>query len=232
MLTISPKYTSKVIRCYACARIGAPHSVIFGGFSADAIKVFQGINGALLLAAGALVFFLLALIYRSPLFLWIPLMAVLFAEGMTRSVGYLLTEAGVTVNGQSASILSVLVLGAGTDYALLLVARYREELRRHEDKHEALALALRSAGPAAALGDAQPAVPVGQVAPKLTSTGLDRSILERARAGRELALMAAVMAFELVAIAPIAPMLVASAFIASGDESTSSKLCRLLASRR
>ena len=59
-----------------------------------------------------------------------------------------LTEPGVTVNGQSSSILSILVLGAGTDYALLLVARYREELRKHDDRHEALALALRTAGPA------------------------------------------------------------------------------------
>ena len=54
----------------------------------------------------------------------------------------------MTVNGQSSAILSVLVFGAGTDYALLLVARYREELRAHEDKHEAMALALRRAGPA------------------------------------------------------------------------------------
>jgi RND superfamily putative drug exporter len=118
------------------------------GFSADAIKVFQGINGALLAAAALLVLVLLALIYRSPIFLWIPFGTVLVAEGVTRSLGYALTQVGVTVNGQSASILSVLVLGAGTDYALLLVARYREELRRHEDRHEALALALRSAGPA------------------------------------------------------------------------------------
>jgi len=118
------------------------------GFSADAITVFEGINGTLLLAALALVFILLALIYRSPVFLWIPLISVIFAEGMSRAVGALLIEAGVTVNGQSGGILSVLVLGAGTDYALLLVARYREELRRHDDKHEALALALRSAGPA------------------------------------------------------------------------------------
>jgi len=118
------------------------------GFSADAIKVFDSINGTLLLAAVALVFVLLALIYRSPLFLWIPLISVGFAETATRAVGYGLTELGVTVNGQSSSILSVLVLGAGTDYALLLVARYREELRRHEDKHEAAALAMRTAGPA------------------------------------------------------------------------------------
>ena len=58
----------------------------------------------------------------------------------SRAIGYGLTEIGVTVNGQSSSILSILVLGAGTDYALLLVARYREELRKHEDRHEAMAL--------------------------------------------------------------------------------------------
>ena len=91
---------------------------------------------------------LLILIYRSPIFLWIPLFAVVFAEVTTRSIGYALTEIGVTVNGQTSSILSILVLGAGTDYALLLVSRYREELRKHEDKHEAMALALRTAGPA------------------------------------------------------------------------------------
>jgi RND superfamily putative drug exporter len=96
------------------------------GFSADAIKVFENINGTLLLAAGLLVFVLLILIYRSPLFFLIPLGAVAFAEVLSRSVGYGLTEMGVTVNGQSSSILSVLVLGAGTDYALLLVSRYRE----------------------------------------------------------------------------------------------------------
>jgi putative drug exporter of the RND superfamily len=118
------------------------------GYSADQIKVFEGINGALLGAGLLLVLVLLALIYRSPIFLWIPLLAIIFAELTTRSLGYGLTEAGVTVNGQSSAILSILVLGVGTDYALLLVARYREELRRHEDKHEAMTLALRTAGPA------------------------------------------------------------------------------------
>jgi RND superfamily putative drug exporter len=124
------------------------------GFAADAIKVFEGINGTLLSAALALVIFLLILIYRSPIFLWIPLFAVVFAEIATRSIGYGLTEIGVTVNGQTSSILSILVLGAGTDYALLLVSRYREELRKHEDKHEAMALALRTAGPAIAASGA------------------------------------------------------------------------------
>ncbi|MET0604633.1 MAG: MMPL family transporter [Baekduia sp.] len=118
------------------------------GFSADAIKVFEGINGTLLAAAGSLVLLLLILIYRSPFFWFFPLLAVVFGEMASRGFGYFLTEAGVTVNGQSSSILSVLVLGAGTDYALLLVARYREELRTTEDRHVAMAQALRTAGPA------------------------------------------------------------------------------------
>ena len=118
------------------------------GYSADAIKVFEQINGSLVGGAFLLVFVLLILIYRSPILLWFPLLTVAFAEITTRGVGWILTEAGVTVNGQSSSILSVLVLGAGTDYALLLVARYREELRVHESRTDAMTRALRSAGPA------------------------------------------------------------------------------------
>jgi RND superfamily putative drug exporter len=118
------------------------------GFSADAIEVFEGINGTLLLAAVSLVIFLLIVIYRSPMFFFIPLAAVLFAETLSRSIGYGVSELGVTINGQSSSIMSVLVLGAGTDYALLLVARYREELHRTVDRHEAMKTALASAGPA------------------------------------------------------------------------------------
>ncbi|MEX2107062.1 MAG: MMPL family transporter [Solirubrobacterales bacterium] len=118
------------------------------GFAADAITVFENINGTLLLAAVSLVVFLLIVIYRSPMFFFIPLAAVLFAETLSRSLGYGVTELGFTINGQSSSIMSVLVLGAGTDYALLLVARYREELHRTADRHEAMQTALASAGPA------------------------------------------------------------------------------------
>ena len=118
------------------------------GFSADAIEVFEGINGTLLLAAVSLVIFLLIVIYRSPIFLFVPLISVIFAEMLSRSIGYGVSELGVTINGQSSSIMSVLVLGAGTDYALLLVARYREELHRTADKYEAMRTALESAGPA------------------------------------------------------------------------------------
>lgn len=126
-------------------KLGGP-----AGFSADAIEVFGNINGTLLLATGLLVFVLLLLIYRSPIFWLIPLLAVFAAEFLVRAVGYGLTELGVTVNGQSAGILLVLVFGAGTDYALLLVARYREELHHHEDRHIAMRIALRQAGPAIA----------------------------------------------------------------------------------
>ena len=118
------------------------------GYGADAIKVFDEINGTLLLAALTLVIVLLILIYRSPIFLFIPLAAVMFAEVLSRSIGYGISELGVTINGQSSSIMSVLVLGAGTDYALLIVARYREELHRTADRHEAMREAMSSAGPA------------------------------------------------------------------------------------
>jgi len=125
------------------ARVSGP-----AGVSADAREVFDTIDGTLVGAALGLVIVLLALIYRSPIFWIFPIVAVVCAEVAGRGAGWLLSEIGVTITGQSSSILSVLVIGAGTDYALLLVARYREELRRHEDRHEAMALALRRAGPA------------------------------------------------------------------------------------
>lgn len=118
-----------------------------GGASYDAIKVFKSINGTLLFVTVGLIFVLLVAIYRSPIFWVIPLLAVAFAEAVSEGLGYALTQAGVTVNGQSAGILTVLVFGAGTDYALLLVSRYREELRHRADRHEAMAVALRRAGP-------------------------------------------------------------------------------------
>ena len=118
------------------------------GYAADAIKVFENINGTLLLAAVSLVIVLLILIYRSPMFFFIPLVAVIFAEVLSRAIGYGISELGVTINGQSSSIMSIIVLGAGTDYALLIVARYREELHSLADRHEAMRNAMASAGPA------------------------------------------------------------------------------------
>jgi RND superfamily putative drug exporter len=118
------------------------------GFSKDAIEVFGGINTTLLFATAALVIVLLLIIYRSPVFWLVPIISVFFAELAVRGLGYLMGDNGVSINGQTQGILLVLVFGAGTDYALLLVARYREELHRHEDRHRAMRVALAQAGPA------------------------------------------------------------------------------------
>src|SRR6266851_1057279 len=119
------------------------------GTAADSAKSFKGINGTLLLGTLAVVILLLLITYRSPVLWLLPVISAGIALTSAEAVIYLLAQhAGLTVNGQSAGILYVLVFGAGTDYALLLTARYREELRRHEDRHEAMAVAMRRAGPA------------------------------------------------------------------------------------
>jgi RND superfamily putative drug exporter len=118
------------------------------GFAADSANAFKGLDSSLLFAALAVVILILLITYRSPILWLLPVLATGAALGVAQGVIYLLTKAGLTVNGQSYGILTVLVFGAGTDYALLLIARYREELRRHHDKHEAMALALHRAGPA------------------------------------------------------------------------------------
>jgi putative drug exporter of the RND superfamily len=118
------------------------------GNAADSANAFKGIDGVLLYATLAVVIVLLLITYRSPV-LWImPVLSAAVALATAQGLIYLLARHGLTVNAQSAGILLVLVFGAGTDYALLLTARYREELRRHEDRHEAMAVALRRAGPA------------------------------------------------------------------------------------
>ncbi|SPT59237.1 MULTISPECIES: MMPL family transporter [Actinomadura] len=119
------------------------------GGGADQFKVFESLDGFLLMAAGLVVIVLLLFIYRSPILWFVPVLSAVFALGLAQSTVYLLAKyADLTVNGQSAGILTVLVFGVATDYALLLVARYREELHRHEDRHEAMAYALHRAAPA------------------------------------------------------------------------------------
>jgi RND superfamily putative drug exporter len=119
------------------------------GSAADSGNAFKGIDGSLLLGALAVVIVLLLLTYRSPVLWLLPVISVGAALVTAEALIYLLAaHAGLTVNAQSAGILAVLVFGAGTDYALLLTARYREELRRHADRHEAMTVAIRRAGPA------------------------------------------------------------------------------------
>ncbi|MGO4341448.1 MMPL family transporter [Pedococcus sp. 2YAF34] len=119
------------------------------GYAADSSGAFSGIDGKLLYSAMTVVIVILLLTYRSPLLWLIPVVSAGTALFVAQAVIYFLAKDDtLTVNAQSSGILTVIVFGAGTDYALLLVARYREELRRHEDRHEAMAFALHRAGPA------------------------------------------------------------------------------------
>ncbi|SCG40040.1 MMPL family transporter [Micromonospora inositola] len=110
----------------------------------DVFDAFAGMDTTLLLATAATVALLLLVTYRSPVLWLIPLITVAVANQLASAVVYLLARhAGLAVDLQSQSILTVLVFGVGVDYALLLIARYREELRRHADRHAAMAVALR-----------------------------------------------------------------------------------------
>ncbi|MCP8708339.1 MMPL family transporter [Streptomyces sp. AC04842] len=126
------------------AEVGGP-----GAVGADMDAVFDTIDGTLLTATLGVVTVLLVLIYRSP-FLWlVPLAVAGAATVLAMAAGYGAHELfGITITGQSGGIMTVLVLGAGTDYALLVVSRYREELRRHERAYDAMRAALRGCGPA------------------------------------------------------------------------------------
>jgi putative drug exporter of the RND superfamily len=115
---------------------------------ADLLGAFSGTGSVLLVVTAALVAVLLAATYRSPILWLLPLVCVGIAEAVAQAVLYGLGRGGLTVNGQSAALITVIVFGAGTDYALLLTARYREELRRHADHRYAMTVAWRRAAPA------------------------------------------------------------------------------------
>jgi RND superfamily putative drug exporter len=137
------------IRDIATLDGGEVHLAGYGGQAADSAAAFEGIDTNLIMATLGVVIVILLFTYRSPILWLLPILCAVSANFIATGLVYLLAKyAGLTVNGQSQAILSILVIGAGTDYALLLVARYREELRRHEDRHEAMAFALHRAAPA------------------------------------------------------------------------------------
>lgn len=115
-----------------------------GGLLADLFGAFGEIDTTLLLAALLVVAVILVFVYRSPALWILPLFSALIALATAGAVVYLLARADiVTLNGQSQGILFVLVIGAATDYALLLIARYREELHHHQYPYQAMAAAWR-----------------------------------------------------------------------------------------
>jgi RND superfamily putative drug exporter len=119
------------------------------GLLADLIDVFSSIDGPLLLVTLGVVLVILLIVYRSPVLWIIPVLAAGTSYGLAAFAVYHLADAEIiTLNGQAQGILTVLVFGAGTDYALLLIARYREELRHHARAVDAMVAAWRGAGPA------------------------------------------------------------------------------------
>lgn len=118
-------------------------------FGADIADAFSGANITLLVVTALVVALLLIITYRSPVLWLVPLTVIAFADRVATVVGAEVAKAtGVTFDGATSGITSVLVFGAGTNYALLLISRYREELRAHPDHRTALRRAVRAAGPA------------------------------------------------------------------------------------
>lgn len=113
-------------------------------FGADIADSFSGANFTLLAVTAAVVALLLIVTYRSPVLFLVPLVVIGFADRVAAVVGTAIAEGvGMTPDGSTSGITSVLVFGAGTNYALLLISRYREELGRNGDHREALAVAAR-----------------------------------------------------------------------------------------
>jgi putative drug exporter of the RND superfamily len=104
-------------------------------FTQDLTKAFAGIDGMLLLVALSMVFVILLIVYRSPILPIVTLLSAMFALcAAILAVWYLAKMGVVQLNGQVQGILFILVIGAATDYALLYIARYKEELTQHADK--------------------------------------------------------------------------------------------------
>ena len=115
-----------------------------GGLIGDLFGAFGDLDSTLLLTTLGVVAFILIIVYRSPILWFLPLLSAVFALSTAGGIIYLLAKNEVIdVNGQSQGILSVLVLGAGTDYALLLISRYREELHHHAKPVAAMRAAYR-----------------------------------------------------------------------------------------
>jgi RND superfamily putative drug exporter len=142
------------------AKAGLPADLavnVTGGpaFGADIANAFAGANITLLAVTGAVVALLLIITYRSPVLWLVPLLVIAFADRVAAVLGSAIADAtGLAADGSTSGITSVLVFGAGTNYALLLISRYREELRHNSNHRQALRTAVRFAGPAIAASNA------------------------------------------------------------------------------
>lgn len=209
------------------------------GFTADLTEAFAGIDGLLLGVALAAVFVILVVVYRSPLLPFLVLGTATFALCASILVVYALAKAGVvTVNGQVQGILSILVIGAATDYALLYTARYREALREHRTGWEATRAALRGAcEPIVASGGT---VIVGVLCLLLSDLNSNKALGPVAAIGIAFSLLAALtllpallLAFRRAAFWPLRPTFGSGGRPTTGPEATGlwARVGRLVARR-
>ncbi|BBX99837.1 MMPL family transporter [Mycobacterium seoulense] len=146
--------TDVVANLRKAASTGLPADLqahVTGGpaFGADIAGAFTNANVTLLAVTASVVALLLIATYRSPVLWLVPLLVVGFADRVAAAVGTAVASlTGLSFDGATSGITSVLVFGAGTNYALLLISRYRQELRRHSGHRDALRRAVRMAGPA------------------------------------------------------------------------------------
>ncbi|MCV7054171.1 MMPL family transporter [Mycolicibacterium gilvum] len=146
--------TDTVTELRGAATDGLPEGLqaqVTGGpaFGADIANSFSGANFTLLAVTAAVVALLLIITYRSPVLWLVPLLVIGFADRVAAVIGSAVAEAlGMSPDGSTSGIMSVLVFGAGTNYALLLISRYREELGRTDSHNDAIDTAVRRAGPA------------------------------------------------------------------------------------
>jgi len=146
-----------------------------GGLLVALVDSFNGVDGPLLAAAGLVVILILLVVYRSPVLWFFPLLGATLALGAAALIIYPLAKHGVlTLSGDSQGILSVLIIGAGTDYALLLISRYREELHNCDSRVAAMTKAWRRAAPAIAASAAT--VIIALLCLTLSQLNSDRSL--------------------------------------------------------
>ncbi|WP_240490012.1 MMPL family transporter, partial [Mycobacterium marseillense] len=145
-------HTVTALRTAASSGLPADLQVhVTGGpaFGADIASAFTNANITLLAVTTSVVALLLIATYRSPVLWLVPLLVVGFADRVAAAVGTAVASVtGLSFDGATSGITSVLVFGAGTNYALLLISRYRQELRRHSGHRVGLRHAVRRAGPA------------------------------------------------------------------------------------
>ncbi len=173
------------------------------GFTADLVTAFSGIDGKLLAVSLTAVFIILLLVYRSPLLPLAALMTSAFGLALAALVVFPLAKNGtITLDGQSQGILSILVIGAATDYALLLVSRYREELHDHASKYVAMRRAWRGAVEPIAASAAT--VVLGLLCLLLSELGSTRGLGPVGAIGIGGALLSALTLLPLLLLVPVA----------------------------